>query len=491
MRTKGEAMPSLRDTPGDDPPGEFHGEPHGGLEDKLRALPIFEGLDNRQLAELAAATELRALPGGAYLYRADETADCFTVLLEGEVEITKPVGGEEVAFDHVAAPAHLGEISLLTGTPHRVDAQAATPLRVLCVDGAAFLALLAESPPLCNAVMRTLARRIRNAEVLTQQREQLVTLGKLAAGLAHELNNPAAAVRRSTQQLQSRLAAQQAAALRLLEQTMTPAQAAGLERLAERAAAGGGPAEPQQLGALARSDREEELAAWLAARGVEEGARLAPTLAEAGLAPAHLAEIAADTPAATLAALLAWLESALAARRLLAAIDQGTARMSELVAAVKGFAFMDQAAVQEVDIHAGLENTLLLLAHELRGVTVEREFADLPPVCAYGGELNQVWTNLIANAADALEGSGTIRLRTRREGDEVVVEVEDNGPGIPAKLQRKVFHPFVTTKAAGKGMGLGLDISKRIVEGRHRGRLSVVSQPGATRFSVRLPIEQS
>jgi signal transduction histidine kinase len=312
----------------------------------------------------------------------------------------------------------------------------------------------------------------------------------MAAGLAHELNNPAAAAGRSAQEAREVFRASSARAVKLGSLDMTPEErvfVAGLpEEVAQRAE------NAPELDSLDRSDREDEVTLWLEERGVEETWDLAPTLVGAGLDVEWLEGLEGRlSGSGAVGGVLGWLASELRGDELLREIWQASARISDLVRAVKSYSHIDKSSLREADVRAGLENTLIMLGHKLKkgNVEVTREFEDdLPPVCAHGGELNQVWTNLLDNAIDAVEGDGRVNVRVVREGDQVMVEISDDGPGIPQEIQDRVFEPFFTTKEVGKGTGLGLDISYRVVVEKLGGDIRVSSEPGDTRFEVRLPV---
>lgn len=336
--------------------------------------------------------------------------------------------------------------------------------------------------------LRDLEKKYLQQEVMLRQTEKLATLGRLSAGLAHELNNPAAAARRGASQLQAVLARRQQAQLTLSAFNLTPAQRAALAALDELAQARA--KQTAYLTPLARADQEAELEAWLDQRGIPQAWEAAPALVNLGYDRAQLTTLAEAFSASQFPAALDWLAGTALSYSLLEEISQGAGRIAELVTALKTYTYMDQAPIQNVDIHAGLDNTLVILRGKLgAGVAIHRDYAaDLPLIEAYGGELNQVWTNLIDNAIDALDGRGNLTLRTRRTADGVSVAIEDTGPGIPEAVRAHLFDPFFTTKAPGKGTGLGLSISHTIIVQKHQGRIDVHSQPGQTRFEVRLPL---
>jgi signal transduction histidine kinase len=386
------------------------------------------------------------------------------------------------------AGAFTGEIPLLTGTPYIASAHTLRASHLLSIEAATFQQMLVICSPIASQLLPTIAWRMQAMETVLQQHEKLAALGKLSAGLAHELNNPAAAGRRAATHMRETLQVLQSSALKL-NQHLTPIQLSWLAEVEHTAIERARQVPP--LDTLTQSDWEETLTTWLDEHGVTDGWKLAATLVEAGLDTPYLDAIAEHVETEALTAVLTWLEARLATVKLLDEIEQSTARISALVAAIKEYTYMDQAPLQEVDVHAGIESTLTILGYKLKdGLSVTRTYdRKLPHILAYGGELNQVWTNLIDNAIDAMGGQGQLAIRTSREGAYVQVEIADTGPGIPADIQSRIFEPFFTTKDVGKGSGLGLDTAYRIVVGRHHGDISVSSAPGDTRFQVRLPID--
>lgn len=319
--------------------------------------------------------------------------------------------------------------------------------------------------------------------------EKMASLGKLSAGMAHELNNPAAAAQRSAAQLQETFSKWQSVQVRMGELSFDQRQVEKLSELDE--AAKQRSRQPVELNALTRSDRETTLEAWLLSRDIDSRGDLVPSLVSFGYALEDLEALAKVFPDTQLPVVVDWVSFKFAIYSLVREISIGTGRIVELVKALKTYTYMDQAPVQSVDVREGLDNTLIILHNKLKqGVTVVRKYADdLPLIQAYAGELNQVWTNIIDNAIDAMNGEGTLIVRAREEGRWVVVEIEDNGPGIPAENLPKIFDPFFTTKGPGKGTGLGLNISRNLIVQKHQGQMSVKSEPGSTCFSVRLPLD--
>lgn len=339
--------------------------------------------------------------------------------------------------------------------------------------------------------LRDLEKMYMQQEVTLRQNEKLATLGKLCAGVAHELNNPAAAAQRGAAQLLTAFARLQELHLRLGELCFDQKQTEMLLTLDHRAQEKA--KKPDYLDALTRSDREMEWEEWLAEKGIVNPWVAAPTLTNLGYQEKELAALPAEFTSPQLDTVFEWLECSYTIYGLAEEIGHGAQRISEIVRALKSYTYLDQAPRQMVNIHDGLDNTLIILRSKLQGgVTVQRDYAsDLPLIDAFGSELNQVWTNLIDNSIDAMNGKGEIRLRTRRDGDWVVVEVEDNGPGIPPAVQTKIFDPFFTTKPPGQGTGMGLNISHNIIVQRHKGRIDLHSQPGQTRFEICLPLQPS
>jgi signal transduction histidine kinase len=327
-------------------------------------------------------------------------------------------------------------------------------------------------------------------ELMLRQSEKLATLGKLSAGMAHELNNPASAVQRGAEQLRTAVAEVEQAHLNLNALHLSSPQLdllLGLEQLARFRAT-----QPVDLDILARSDLEAELETWLDDHSISNGWEFAPTLVNLGYSVKELAALTENFAEPQLQAVITWLNGSYTIYSLLEEMGQGAGRIAEIVKALKSYTYMDQAPIQAVDVHEGLDDTLVMLRSKLKGgINVQRHYAaDLPLIQAYGSELNQVWTNIIDNATAAMQGQGEISLRTRREEKWVVVEIEDNGPGIPPEIQSKIFDPFFTTKPPGEGTGLGLNISHNIIVQKHKGQISVSSQPGRTCFQIKLPLDK-
>jgi signal transduction histidine kinase len=454
------------------------------LDVALREVPTFSDLSDQQIAWLATHMVDETFEAGSVIIRQGEPAEYMTVMLEGEIRFQTP-GDTQVFL------AHAGEVTGLL--PYsRLKQYGGTVTAITAIRGARlhkdhFPEMLERIPVLGPRLVALMADRIRRSAYQDVQHEKLVALGKLSAGLAHELNNPASAARQASTELRTWVAELRTANHELASYGLTEDHSrclAGLEQQAIFRQANNPP-----LGTVERSDLEDVVGQWLAKRGIETTWQYAPILVDGGFTVALLDDVTTYYSPEMLPSVIRRLAATLSLERSIGVIDDSTKHISQLVQSVKDYSFMDQAPNQEIDVHRGIENTLEMLAHQLRqGVTVVRQFdPSLPRVQANGSELNQVWTEIIQNALEAMNCNGTLTIRTQRELDMALVEIVDDGPGIPEAIQSRIFEPFFTTKQVGEGTGLGLDMVFRAVQ-RHRGSIRFESRPGETRFQVRLPL---
>jgi signal transduction histidine kinase len=454
---------------------------------QVRSTPLFSSLTDLQLGCIELG-EVIDTPAGSVLVSEGDRSPYFFVVLEGEIRLTRNYDRQSVLMGAIKPGNYTGEVTLLLDIPWLATARVGKTARIFRLGQEDFWRMLSTCHAVAREVLQTAANKMRNMEGYSQQREKLASLGTMAAGLAHELNNPAAAAQRAASHLREttdKVQSLQCHLSRILQpdhwQELVAASQNAEERLAKVPA----------LDHLERSDRAEIIAHWLETRGVPNAWELAPTFVSANVDSAWLEALTGKLPPASVAHALGWLEARLNLKTLLSQIEQSTGRIAALVKAVKSYSYMDQSPMQEIDIHEGIESTLTMLGHKLKNVTLVRSFdRSLPRILAYGNELNQVWTNLLDNAIHAVNGAGKICVGTCREDDQIVVEIVDNGPGIPPKVQSHMFEPFFTTKPVGAGTGLGLIISNRIVADRHGGEIEFESQPGETRFKVRLPVNR-
>lgn len=458
---------------------------------EVRTAPIFASLQDSHLGCITPG-EIVTVPSGTVIGSPGDAAEHFIVVLDGEIRITKIYDRQEVLMAMIKPGMYTGDVPLLLGTPWLVTLRTIRPTRLFRLNEDNFWRMLSTCREVAREIIRAASNKLRNLEGFSQRREKLVSLGTMAAGLAHELNNPAAAARRAAAHLQKttdnvqEFQCELACILEAAEnwQDLLNASEDATNRLALAST----------LTHLEKSDRVELLTTWLQDHGIPNAWEMAPAFVEAGLDSAWLEDVLAKLPPPSHAHAVGWLDARLSLKIQLRQVEQSTARIAELVKAVKSYSRMDEAPMQEVDIHDGIESTLTMLGHKLKDITVRRAFdRTVPRIMAYGSELNQVWTNLVDNAIDAVSGNGKdgkICVGTCLEDTQLVIEIVDNGPGIPPEVQARMFEPFFTTKGVGSGTGLGLVISNRIVADRHGGEIEFESKPGETLFKVRLPLDR-
>ncbi len=463
---------------------------------ELHTLFLFEQLDEPKLKWLCEHGRVEAFDLG-FLFHEGDPSECFYVLLDGEIATSRRVGADDVEVGRTsqrgvyvgAWTAYLGDaVPQAYMNSVRVTARA----RFFVLDAKHFAQLMNEWFPMAVHLLEGLFFGTRRSNELTGQRERLLALGSLSAGLTHELNNPAAAAVRATSSLRERVAGMRHKLALLTQSAYDRSTLETLVRLQEDAVEH--VAKAPELSPLEASDREDEIGDWLENHGISGGWDIAPTFVGAGLDIDWLDRLLDSVPAVAQEGAVRWLNYTLETELLMNEIDDATTRISTLVGAAKQYSQLDRAPFQVVDIHDLLSSTLLMLKGKFGpGIKIVKDYdRSLPEVGVYAAELNQVWSNLIDNAIQAMaetpSGEGTLTLRTSREDGYLVVEIGDTGPGIPEEIQRRIYEPFFTTKPVGEGTGLGLDISWRVVVNKHHGDLSVVSEPGDTRFRVRLPL---
>jgi len=451
---------------------------------ELLRAPAFADLPEDQIAWFLGHSQELSFKAGEVYARQGDPADAMFVILEGEFQWRGEFGGETVVIASKVGDV-TGLLPFSRMKQYTVTGRAVSDGRLLRFPASLFPDLIQKMPELARRLVGVMADRIRETTRIEQQRDRLAGLGKLSAGLAHELNNPASAAKRAAAQLRETLKRVKDASHELGRRELTAAQKSEIEKLESSFMRQDGP--PPD--ALTISDLEDQLDSLLRSHGQDDLWQLAAELARRGIKPSSLESLFENLDAATARAALVRIAASVEIASLLNEIESSTARISDLVCAIKEYTFMDQSPVQNVDVVKSLETTLTILNHKLkRGVTVQRDYQPVPLlVNSFGSELNQVWTNLIDNAIDAMSGKGELRVRTYRDDGCVVVEIADNGPGMSADVKPHIFEPFFTTKGVGEGTGLGLDTVQRIVK-KHQGSIQVSSKPGDTRFQVWLPL---
>lgn len=455
----------------------------------LRQIALFDGTDDDQLLELLAVGTDIAFEAGDVLFQENHPADSWWVLLAGSIDLVRHVGQDEARLGVMNMPGRWagGFRAWDEHGAYLATGRAATHGRILRIPAEGLRRLWTTRFPLGVYLIEGVSQSARNYETMARQREALAALGTLAAGLAHELNNPAAAAMRAVDALAGAHDAVLSALRRLSAAPITADQFARIDALRRELGSGGLAGDPMGL-----ADREDELSEWLSDHGVARDWEVAAALAGAGADTdwcERIAEVLGEGPLGTG---LEWIASTLTASGLLAELKESTRRISDLVAAVKSYSQLDRASMQRTDLAEGLQSTLVMLAHRIpENVRVIGEYGtDVPRIDARAAELNQVWTNLLTNALDAMGTEGTLRVSTRMDEGAVVVEIGDTGPGMSPETEQHAFDPFFTTKDVGAGTGLGLDISRRIVD-RHGGDISIDTRPGDTVLRVRLPVTAS
>jgi signal transduction histidine kinase len=462
--------------------------------EELRTLFLFEKLTDEQLDRLCREGHVETIPTGP-VFAEGEPATCFYVLIEGTIVMSRKVGADDVEVSRtsqrgVYSGAYMAYVGDRVPQVYAQSVRVTEPSRFYVLGSECFAQIMTEWFPMPVHLLEGLFFGAQRAREMVGQRERLLALGSLSAGLTHELNNPAGAAVRATASLRERVAGMRGK-LKLLasgkyDKTRLEPLIGLQQRAAERVA------KAPDLGPMETSDREDEVSDWLEEHGCTDAWQLAPVFVQAGLYSDWLDEVLATVGDDMLEPALRWLNYTLETELLMNEIEDATTRISTLVGAAKQYSQLDRAPFQVVDVHDLLGSTLLMMSAKLKGIKVVKEFdKTLPKIPAYAAELNQVWTNLIDNAAAAMDGSGTLTVRTARDDDNLLVEIGDTGPGIPPENQKRIFEPFFTTKPVGEGTGLGLDIAWRIIANKHHGDLRVQSVPGDTRFQVRLPLQEN